>query len=116
MHGEHLRSLLKIMGCPGLSPYARGTLKEFNAREHVSRFIPVCTGNTNDQDRSSGIDAVYPRMHGEHCTGSMHRCSGRGLSPYARGTPDSKQDNLFGIAVYPRMHGEHYGMLAGHSI
>ncbi len=49
----------------GLSPLARGTLKNTNLLEHYMRFIPAGAGNSSSATHSPGVLPVYPRWRGE---------------------------------------------------
>ena len=44
--GEHLNDLISSTAVPGLSPLARGTLRDPLANVHIDRFIPAGAGNT----------------------------------------------------------------------
>ncbi len=111
----------------GLSPLARGTPAQTEARKRELRFIPAGAGNTRRLASMWSWTAVYPRWRGEHC-GSVNGISGvSGLSPLARGTRRqgsrrrtrtrfipagagntfSRNDWTLKKAVYPRWRGEH---------
>ncbi len=70
----------------GLSPLARGTLKERSQMDQASRFIPAGAGNTPSDGWYSGSLPVYPRWRGEHAPKNPAMASWNGLSPLARGT------------------------------
>ena len=107
MHGEHTWQWRTARINNGLSPYARGTLFGVVFMWINLRFIPVCTGNTFQNESNFPRNSVYPRMHGEHQHILGNKDAARGLSPYARGTPRRTQKEKARLAVYPRMHGEH---------
>ena len=50
----------------GSSPHARGTLAFGHGGKNVLRFIPACAGNTHVKILADRLDAVHPRMRGEH--------------------------------------------------
>ncbi len=50
----------------GLSPLARGTPAQTEARKRELRFIPAGAGNTAAGFTPTYQDAVYPRWRGEH--------------------------------------------------
>ncbi|CAK4055663.1 FIG01045727: hypothetical protein [Salmonella enterica subsp. enterica serovar Rissen] len=71
----------------GLSPLARGTLRDIYVPDQAPRFIPAGAGNTTAARGCSRGLPVYPRWRGEHHIGGADRSAGAGLSPLARGTP-----------------------------
>ncbi|SLU21034.1 Domain of uncharacterised function (DUF2825) [Klebsiella pneumoniae] len=111
----------------GLSPLARGTLKQAITEWAGSRFIPAGAGNTSPRGIRYRSRAVYPRWRGEHSDRRGTSALLNGLSPLARGTlvvqPDlehsvrfipagagnTKQggQSLCHSTVYPRWRGEH---------
>ncbi|EWD50246.1 Domain of uncharacterised function (DUF2825) [Klebsiella pneumoniae] len=118
----------------GLSPLARGT--HFNPHLFLllRRFIPAGAGNTGSTRPRRAAAPVYPRWRGEHrpeINSSQRFC---GLSPLARGTPQTAVTaRFFGrfipagagntassgcalseMPVYPRWRGEHMGGILWH--
>ncbi len=111
----------------GLSPLARGTLRQSGNTIEVGRFIPAGAGNTLLFTLYCGPTAVYPRWRGEHTLPAAQTGAQSGLSPLARGTRrlirmkiDSKRFIPAGAGntprirwppsltpVYPRWRGEH---------
>ncbi len=84
--GEHLRHLKPKRGTPGSSPRGRGTLEYPNSERLHSRFIPAWAGNTVAYTAPTAMNAVHPRVGGEHlrtCGCKLHRA---GSSPRGRGT------------------------------
>ncbi len=112
---------------PGLSPLARGTLRQPPASPAVRRFIPAGAGNTVCSHVLPVIRMVYPRWRGEHKARNFYSALDPGLSPLARGTltvaPLRVGDGRFipagagnttnrdlsavSLPVYPRWRGEH---------
>ena len=125
--GEHCPPKNSDLGCSGLSPLARGTLRDRTQYRGDERFIPAGAGNTLVKPFWFGYLAVYPRWRGEHICGFNEACSLDGLSPLARGTPSvvlsflrnsrfipagagnttPETKAVFDFAVYPRWRGEH---------
>ena len=87
--GEH--TLRHCCGCShtGLSPLARGTRFRPGSSDPRGRFIPAGAGNTVLVGQQVLLAAVYPRWRGEHSLPSGSLMIASGLSPLARGTPDS---------------------------
>ncbi len=126
--GEHAICLPVAALMSGLSPLARGTLKDGQLILWYERFIPAGAGNTNDNDDDESEHAVYPRWRGEHSQNKALNASRCGLSPLARGThvfddvffrqqrfiPAGAGNTGAGNAahadapVYPRWRGEHH--------
>ena len=71
----------------GLSPLARGALREEYLQHPQERFIPAGAGNTPASSVYSARSPVYPRWRGEHFSNLKPVGSLFGLSPLARGTP-----------------------------
>jgi len=64
--GEHGTLPLYEVSYYGLSPLARGTLRNQALPLLLNRFIPARAGNTNTTSRNTCNLAVYPRSRGEH--------------------------------------------------
>ncbi len=125
--GEHDTRPGKPKLRDGLSPLARGTLSYPPQFEPYARFIPAGAGNTKPVLDGIKPTSVYPRWRGEHVARYQPQAVQPGLSPLARGTPDSDcycrrhfrfipagagntQESAKGLdapAVYPRWRGEH---------
>ena len=88
MRGEHFRLLTFWGAGDGSSPHARGTRSDGREVEMRGRFIPACAGNTDRRSRIGSINAVHPRMRGEHLIQFSQCICGVGSSPHARGTLD----------------------------
>ncbi len=84
--GELDRTASVVSSGSGLSPLARGALREEYLQHPQERFIPAGAGNTEVVPFLMTINAVYPRWRGEHlCTiNGFNKTAG--LSPLARGT------------------------------
>ncbi|STK67568.1 Domain of uncharacterised function (DUF2825) [Escherichia coli] len=111
----------------GLSPLARGALREEYLQHPQERFIPAGAGNTGRNIDSMFRTTVYPRWRGEHILLGVIPSSVIGLSPLARGTrymethhdvqkrfiPAGAGNTVTactrcnGSPVYPRWRGEH---------
>ncbi len=92
------------------------------------RFIPARAGNTLHAMQEVSCHSVYPRSRGEHDRRVRAGRNQRGLSPLARGTPNTviklqttdrfipaRAGNMIQnihvnpvVSVYPRSRGEHY--------
>ncbi len=70
----------------GLSPLARGALREEYLQHPQERFIPAGAGNTPASSVYSARSPVYPRWRGEHVITECSSPRALGLSPLARGT------------------------------
>ncbi|EMX92296.1 hypothetical protein EC2720900_3325 [Escherichia coli 2720900] len=75
----------------GLSPLARGALREEYLQHPQERFIPAGAGNTPVSSVYSARSPVYPRWRGEHVTNLCGQCRTSGLSPLARGTRKNRK-------------------------
>ena len=84
--GELDRTASVVSSGSGLSPLARGALREEYLQHPQERFIPAGEGNTIAYAPTLITGAVYPRWRGEHHF--LRHCRGWlfGLSPLARGT------------------------------
>ncbi len=120
----------------GLSPLARGTLRDSGPGISPMRFIPAGAGNTYSCACVLVESPVYPRWRGEHTTRYSGRSATTGLSPLARGTHCAIFVVLFigrfipagagntsdaltwcvAIPVYPRWRGEHNLTLISNNI
>ncbi len=125
--GEHSIISCARSSIHGLSPLARGTLRDRAQYRGDERFIPAGAGNTFLPASMRVLNSVYPRWRGEHL--DIKDCStpDAGLSPLARGTLLGDDERQFrgrfipagagntvvephsarAAAVYPRWRGEH---------
>ena len=87
--GEHAVETSITTTKRGLSPLARGTHCLCHRYRHADRFIPARAGNTGTFSGRSRPPAVYPRSRGEHIRLLLRGVASNGLSPLARGTPQS---------------------------
>ncbi len=125
--GEHHGNFTADVLALGLSPLARGTRLCLLLLLLLLRFIPAGAGNTAPRLMGRNSSAVYPRWRGEHTPYLHFDIRQTGLSPLARGTPDSEPAAWKAIRfipagagntsnsplkpysrpVYPRWRGEH---------
>ncbi len=84
--GEHNVESGALNHYCGLSPLARGTLRQDVGTLRDLRFIPADAGNTTPDIFATVFTPVYPRWRGEHLTASKRVARRDGLSPLARGT------------------------------
>ena len=130
--GEHKQPVTSGDSAHGLSPLARGTLRRALHHACNPRFIPAGAGNTKSRHEPIPMIPVYPRWRGEHIAVFSKLWFTRGLSPLARGTPQTvcynPRDRRFIPAgagntafpwssavvftVYPRWRGEHWRYFA----
>ncbi len=133
MRGEHIPGSTIALGRAGSSPHARGTQNARPRKTPRTRFIPACAGNTKKYSHISYMQAVHPRMRGEHHRRAIRRVIRYGSSPHARGTLGSTwhgqrlrrfipacagntwNPNAANLraSVHPRMRGEHLPCRAG---
>ena len=85
--GEHHWLTLQISAAYGSSPPVRGTLSAGRRGQNNQRFIPACAGNTALVAGDCCVQAVHPRLCGEHPARISSPSSGAGSSPPVRGTP-----------------------------
>ena len=84
--GELDRTASVVSSGSGLSPLARGALREEYLQHPQERFIPAGAGSSLRFFVRPGLVPVYPRWRGEHGVSPAFSCISRGLSPLARGT------------------------------
>ncbi len=126
-HGEHMQPFGGRTTRSGSSPWARGTHAPDATVATLDRFIPVGTGNTPNPSDIHNSTPVHPRGHGEHITKAIDSVKKFGSSPWARGTQDVKDWEVYrgrfipvgtgntfpartcewSMSVHPRGHGEH---------
>ncbi len=99
--GEHEAKQSNTVIITGLSPLARGTLRNLTRARSLFRFIPAGAGNTNGYDRLLYRNSVYPRWRGEHFGQKEAPVSHAGLSPLARGTRWHSRNGLKSIRFIP---------------
>ena len=87
--GEHPPLFFHRPCSCGLSPLARGTHCIFRHLINSGRFIPAGAGNTALPPRQLCRYPVYPRWRGEHLSRIIWPGARIGLSPLARGTPQT---------------------------
>ncbi|EIH89377.1 hypothetical protein ECJB195_4683 [Escherichia coli JB1-95] len=85
--GELDRTASVVSSGSGLSPLARGALREEYLQHPQERFIPAGAGNTVTACTRCNGSPVYPRWRGEHTLSGRYYAQISGLSPLARGTP-----------------------------
>ncbi len=99
--GEHSSWLICVLMLSGLSPLARGTHHGRPCVTSNHRFIPAGAGNTENQPAYSDTSPVYPRWRGEHVQATGKDDIYAGLSPLARGTPDTSTASDMGARFIP---------------
>ena len=110
---------------PGLSPRARGNHRHKQPARDEDGSIPACAGEPLDRGERADERRVYPRVRGGTTAPRAALSSACGLSPRARGNPDSggqcvrlagsipacagepqdRSENRFRERVYPRVRG-----------
>jgi len=133
MRGGNLPWLPKGRCVAGLSPHARGKRQRANQLRQPLWSIPACAGETLTWLGVTSLASVYPRMRGGNWPSIPSRFSTRGLSPHARGKPQSAKEPLLitgsipacagetrkgqlsipSTRVYPRMRGGNQGVTLG---
>ena len=111
VRGEHIESFSSRARDIGSSPRARGTRirSRFARRQH--RFIPACAGNTDQELRGGILDAVHPRVRGEHCP-RYNRHIRELVHPRVRGEHAAITASMPARgSVHPRVRGEHEARL-----
>ncbi len=103
--GEHLSLFPAGKSVTGLSPLARGTLKQGSCVILVLRFIPARAGNTPVSLTVQFSTAVYPRSRGEHLKPPVNPVVLIGLSPLARGTRVQRDANRRNVRFIPARAG-----------
>ncbi len=71
----------------GSSPCVRGTLLAISSSVSMTRFIPVCTGNSPISPADMSFHQVHPRVYGELEVIYGKDADEIGSSPCVRGTP-----------------------------
>ena len=85
--GEHTVPDAGVPVNSGSSPRGRGTRNGGKRVEPFQRFIPAWAGNTPDLSCKPALNAVHPRVGGEHKARSAAPGGHTGSSPRGRGTP-----------------------------
>ncbi len=88
--GELLTLCLRLSLRNGLSPWVRGTHHYVVTHERDARFIPVGAGNSFTLHHRSPMRTVYPRGCGELAYNLAGGYFHIGLSPWVRGTRQTK--------------------------
>ena len=103
--GEHAGISMRPFPVSGSSPRMRGTRPSSGTDPPACRFIPAYAGNTSRGCQNVSLNAVHPRVCGEH-TRPMDRTQKRyGSSPRMRGTPSPKLDQGVGNRFIPAYAG-----------
>ncbi len=84
--GEHVPASRDKARVRGSSPRVRGTLIGQRLISSFGRFIPACAGNTLQVPTQPGLQAVHPRVCGEHADHGRRFVIRHGSSPRVRGT------------------------------
>src|SRR5690606_20807549 len=105
VRGEH-EGLAYWEACKrGSSPRARGA--QCCGRELFAwpRIIPACAGSTRACLAAGAAPRDHPRVRGEHVTSELHRLSGQGSSPRARGAPSRNLAGPPAVGIIPACAG-----------
>ena len=94
----------------GSSPLARGTHGATPYKYSTRGLIPARAGNTPPGRSQPEIVRAHPRSRGEHCAASLGCWWPGGSSPLARGTPDTRRNQLTGKGLIPARAGNTGGM------
>ncbi len=84
-HGATANLSLNARLCKGLSPLARGNLRNLCPKLLGIRPIPARTGQPYPRDEARHPYRAYPRSHGATGSAKQRASSSSGLSPLARG-------------------------------
>ena len=84
--GEHKQQVASLRHPAGSSPPVRGTPSIARGWLGKLRFIPACAGNTAILLTRGAMQAVHPRLCGEHSPVMWKSCARCGSSPPVRGT------------------------------
>ena len=84
--GEHADPCFDIADAFGSSPRMRGTHRTSTGGIRLPRFIPAYAGNTLWVAQGRRLEAVHPRVCGEHLSGYQIIHHYPGSSPRMRGT------------------------------
>ncbi len=104
VHQEHRYALFRRSP----SPHVRGTPVWASLCTTSTRSIPACAGNTLELFQIRVLNAVHPRMCGEHVYDDAYCWGGDGPSPHVRGTRLVSCQPRPLRPVHPRMCGEHF--------
>ena len=85
----------------------RGTPIESVGEEFLRRFIPAYAGNTSGWRSKVSVNAVHPRVCGEHPRYSERRNDNHRFIPAYAGNTFSVIQKLGIMTVHPRVCGEH---------
>ena len=91
----------------GLSLCIQGTLQSLCERQSFRRFIPVHTGNTNDDEQNFFDISVYPCAYREHTAADKYAANFFGLSLCIQGTRIPQEMPILPDSVYPCAYREH---------
>ena len=103
--GEHFVLSARLLWRMGSSPLARGTPFSKTNVILVVGLIPARAGNTVSWLLVTVIWWAHPRSRGEHEFEGFAACKGRGSSPLARGTHQSRRRQLTGTGLIPARAG-----------
>ena len=90
VRGEHASPVASPYPSPGSSPRPRGTRYHVANDRAASRFIPASAGNTKRVTYGQIVNAVHPRVRGEHVRSCWASDGLVGSSPRPRGTQSDK--------------------------
>ncbi len=106
MRGGALAGRVGASGRWGLSPHARGSRKFLLDKTASAGSIPACAGEPDNAMLFLCNAGVYPRMRGGASDTPNHGDMTKGLSPHARGSPQSLALGFAGYRSIPACAGE----------
>ena len=104
--GGTLEVCPKVPPLEGLSPLARGNRLAGSRNLHFHGPIPARAGEPSSGRSWGGITRAYPRSRGGTCTLPSLSSSSWGLSPLARGNPDTTATTAAAVGPIPARAGE----------
>ena len=106
VRGGTLTSRFSGTTIAGLSPRARGNLRNADGRNGASGSIPACAGEPRAGRVRDYGRRVYPRVRGGTTLAAHYKDAAGGLSPRARGNPEPPHPHKRGTGSIPACAGE----------
>ena len=107
VYREHFIISVILINIFGLSLCVQGTHGIFKYFTGVSRFIPVCTGNTPWRLINKSDISVYPCVYREHVNALLSQCFGVRFIPVCTGNTNFTGRSTGNNSVYPCVYREH---------